>query len=168
MLQVVLGFSALSFYKEFLWLIVLVSVLLFVGLTALLIFFINTTKLIVYVLMTVAILSILFFVGSGFVNKSFFANLAAAPSSAVSSISFQGVITSFFTFFFAIGGIEYLVSSSDELNNRESNVFKGILTVVVLSLFAHVLFLAIEKGGVGANVLATTSSGFGKGPVNIF
>ena len=173
-LSVVLSFSGLSWYHDWYWLVLILSIVLFIGLSVLLVFGLRSTKVAIIGLTIISFLSIAFFIFSSFskFGTDFFPNLVASPTK--SSVSFQGIISSFFTFFFALGGIEYLATSSEELKDKKGGVIKAIVFVMLFSLCGYLLLTLIIKGVLGPNALRDSSyilgnnSGVAPNPINAF
>ena len=169
-LSVILAFSTLPFYHQYFWLIILLSGLMFVVQSLLLTFGFRSTKIVVIVLTTVSLASVGFYLVSctGYFTRGFFGNIAAHPSTNNIKPSFQGFITSFFTFFFALGGIEYLASSSDELKNKEGDIIKGLVIVMLILLGGYLAMAVLAKGVLGPNELAQSSANLGSNPLNLY
>lgn len=160
-MAVILAFQETSFYSKYFYLIVGLSGLLFIVQSALLVFGYKSTKIVVIVLTTVVMISIGFYVFSafGFIGKGgFFQKISSNPSGSDVHYSLSGFITSFFAFFFALGGIEYLAASSDELKDKKGTIIKGLVIVMLILLVGYLLMAVIVKGGVGSHYLANSST----------
>ena len=164
-LSMVLAFSNLSWYHTYLWLIVILASVLFIGLSVLLIFGVHSTKWLLVCLTFIALGTYVFYYASAFASPNFFHNLFDTKSKI--NFSFPQLITAFFTFFFALGGIESLAASSEELNDKKGTVIKGLVSVMIFSIVGYFLALIVILGVLGAPTLASSSSSFGNNPLNL-
>lgn len=165
-ISVVLAFSNLPWYHEYKWLIFLVSVVIFIGISLLLVFGLHSTKIMIIFLTVAAYSSMAFFIGSTLarIGHGFFGNIFSSSSRV--NISLPGLISSFYTFFFALGGIEYLAAGSNELKNREKNASRGIFITMVVTLGGYFLLTLLTKAALGPSEIVTTGEGLNNNPIN--
>ena len=99
-------------------------------------------------------------------QKGFFHNIVATSTNGKVHVSFSGLVSGFFTFFFALGGIEYLASSAGDLKDGQNNVIKGISITMLIAVVGHLLLTTITKGALGPNRLSGSGTNLQQNPIN--
>ena len=167
-LSVVLAFSGLSWYQDWYWLVIILSAVFFIGFSILLIFGLHSTRIVILVFTILAFGSMAFYFCTTLarIPDGFFQNMVKTSNNGQVHVTFSGLISGFFTFFFALGGIEYLASSAGDLKDGRANVVKGISITMAVSLAGYLVLTLITKGVLSPNGLANSSSNLGGNPIN--
>ena len=167
-LSVVLAFSGLSWYNSWYWLIIIISAVFFIGFSLLLIFGLHSTKIVVIILTVLAFGSMAFYFCTTLarIPNGFFQNMFTGSTNGKVHVNFAGLVGGFFTFFFALGGIEYLASSAGDLKDGHNNVVKGISITMLVVLVGYLILTLITKGALDPNGLANASTNLNGNPIN--